>query len=344
MNRAVRTDYRGHLKHVLSATQDEFDREFLNHFCDLTSAIRTKYGKKQDDLIKMKGWLVGKRAMLYFTQPSTRTFISFVSACQMLGIDVVHVQDPNVSSSVKGESELDSIRTFSSFVDIIIMRSPISGLAVDAARHLDATKRPVPLINAGGGTKEHPTQALLDLYTFDRTWRKQGRIDNKVIVIVGDLRDSRTVHSLCYLLRNYRGIELRLVSPPELAMPREVIQFLKAVKWEHESDQPKIVETDDLDAAVDGADAVYLTRLQKEYKDEEIDIDYSRFALRPVHLETPRKMVILHPMPRGPELPPELDADPRNLIWRQQRNGMWTRTALLYLLLWKMSYEKLMVS
>ncbi|MBU0531195.1 MAG: aspartate carbamoyltransferase [Candidatus Uhrbacteria bacterium] len=329
-------DYRDHLKHVLTTTQPEFNRAFLNHFCDLTSAIRTKYGKKQSDLIEMKRWLAGKRAMLYFTQKSTRTFMSFVSACQNLGMDWIEVRDPNISSEGKGESKFDSLRTFSSFCDVIIMRDAASGLAVEVAAFLDATKRPVPVINGGSGTNHHPTQALLDIYTLDRTFRKAGRIDGKVIVLVGDLKRSRTIHSLCHLLRNYQDVKLRLVSPPELAMPEEIIAFLKEHRMCYE-------QTDDLDGAVDGADVIYLTRLQQEYGGVEGEIDYMRFALRPEHLNTPRKLAVLHPMPRGPELPPELDHDSRVLIWRQQRNGMWVRTALLFLILWRKNYDFLMV-
>ena len=325
-------DYRRHLKHILTTTQPEFDRRFLNHLCDLTTALRT-YGKKYDLTTELKTRLANKRAMLYFTQPSTRTFMSFMAACQNLGMDVIHVQDPSISSAVKGESELDSIRTFSSFVDVIIMRSPISGLASEAAAHLDTTKRPVPLLNAGGGTREHPTQAVLDIYTLDRTFRKFGRIDGKVFVLVGDLRRGRTVHSLCHLLCNYQDIELRLVSPPELTMPDDVLEYLD----EHEV---RYEQTDDLDAAVDGMDAIYLTRLQKEHGQADDDgIDYSHFALRSDHLDTQRKLAVLHPMPRGPELPPELDQDSRVMIWRQQRNGMWVRTALLFLILWRKNYD-----
>ncbi|MFH1142130.1 MAG: aspartate carbamoyltransferase [Candidatus Uhrbacteria bacterium] len=324
-------DYRYHLKHVLTTTQPEFDRHFLNHLCDVTTALRT-YGKKYQLTMELKTRLANKRAMLYFTQPSTRTFMSFMAACQNLGMDVIHVQDPSISSAAKGESELDSLRTFSSFVDVIIMRSATSGLAVDAAAYLDTTKRPVPVINGGSGTNHHPTQALLDIYTLDRTFRKFGRIDSKVFVLVGDLKRGRTVHSLCHLLCNYHDIELRLVSPPELAMPQDVLYYLDAHGVHYE-------QTTDLDAAVDGMDAIYLTRLQKEYGKDDDGIDYSHYALRADHLDTQRKLAVLHPMPRGIELPPKLDHDSRVMIWRQQRNGMWVRTALLFLILWRKPYD-----
>jgi len=327
-----RYDYRNHLFHVLDTTQPEFDRNFLNHLCDLTTAIRNNWGKNKVTLDLMRQWLSHKKAMLYFTQPSTRTFMSFKTACDYLGIQCTEVRDPQISSAVKGESELDSIRTFSSFVDVIIMRSPIPGLAAEAAAHLDGTKRRVPLINGGSGTNHHPTQALLDVYTLDRTFRKFGRIDGKVILINGDLKRGRTVHSLCIMLCNYRDIELRLVSPPELRMPADVLAYLDA-------HGVKYVETDDMDAAVDGADAIYMTRLQEEYGGVDDEVGFEGFYLRPEHLAHPRKVAVLHPMPRGPELPPEMDEDSRNLIWRQQRNGMWVRTALLFLILWKKNYE-----
>jgi aspartate carbamoyltransferase catalytic subunit len=175
----------------------------------------------------------------------------------------------------------------------------------------------------------------LDFYTFDRTFRKYGRIDNKVIVICGDLLQSRTVHDLVPLFRNYRGVELRLVSHPELKMPTEVLEYL-------DRHNVRYVETDNLNEAVDGADGVYMTRFQKEYTDETgvaLDLDLSPYYLRPEHLDHPRKVAILHPMPRGPELVAEFDEDSRVLIWRQQRNGMWVRAALLFLILWRKNYD-----
>ncbi|MFH1142458.1 MAG: aspartate carbamoyltransferase, partial [Candidatus Uhrbacteria bacterium] len=160
-------DYRRHLNHVLSSTQPEFSRAFLNHLCDLSSRMRA-WNKIQIGQDEMRSWLRGRKAMLYFTQPSSRTVQSFTVACQILGIEPSLVQDQQVTSSVKDEKELESIRTFSSYYDLIIMRSPISGLATQAAEYLDSTKRPIPVVNAGGGVMHHPTQALLDIYTLDR--------------------------------------------------------------------------------------------------------------------------------------------------------------------------------
>ena len=141
--------------------------------------------------------------MLYFTQPSTRTFLSFNNACHILGMRTSEIRDPSTSSEVKGESFEDSIRTFSSYVDVIVMRTKESGRAAQAARLMNGIPRPVPVINAGSGSDQHPTQALLDIYTLQRSFEDCGGIDGKVIGMMGDLKRGRTVRSLCYLMKNY---------------------------------------------------------------------------------------------------------------------------------------------
>lgn len=313
--------------HILEAQQ--FDRDFLDRLCYLTTHMRERH-RDRDGALKLRGLLPHKRAMLYFTQPSTRTFLSFASACQNLGMDVIEVRDPSTSSEVKGESELDSIRTFASYADVIIMRSPKAGLVQEAAKHLDQTPRPVPIINAGSGRDQHPTQALLDIYTLSRSFRKRGGIEGKTIAMVGDLKRGRTVRSLAYLMKHYPGAHLMFVSPSAFCMEEDILEFLR----KHEM---PFTETDDFDKAVAAADAVYLTRIQDEHdssKDESAKIDISRFCFKERHLKILKPLsIVMHPLPRREELEPVCDNDPRVMIWRQERNGMWVRTALLYMVL-----------
>ncbi|RAI03406.1 aspartate carbamoyltransferase [Acuticoccus sediminis] len=313
------------LRHVLTSSQ--FDRRFLNYLCQLTNTIR-RFDKSREGLAYLGSLLSHKRAMLYFTQPSTRTFLSFHSACHILGITASEIRDSATSSERKGESVEDSLRTFSSYVDLIIMRSPIPGLCDRTAQLLDATPRPVPIINAGSGPDEHPTQALLDIYTLTRSLRMRGGIDGKTICMVGDLRRGRTVRSLARLLANYEGVRIIFSSPPAFRIAQDLRTDLAAAGVAFE-------ETDAFLPAIAEADAVYMTRIQDEYDvgDESGALDYSKYHLRAEHLPSLRDdCVIMHPLPRRDELDPEIDHDPRAKYWRQERNGMWVRAAVLTML------------
>ena len=308
--------------HVLSSAQ--FDRAFLDYTCRLTDTIR-RFDKSTEGLNYLKGLLNHKRAMLYFTQPSTRTFLSFESACHIGGIRPCEIRDSSTSSERKGESIEDSLRTFSSYVDLIIMRTPMPGLCDRIAQVLDKTDRPVPIINAGSGPDEHPTQALLDIYTLARSFRDRGGIDGKTYVMVGDLKRGRTVRSLSGLLTNYKNVRLIFVSPPEFRINDDLRTKLKDLGVTCE-------ETEDFQGAIAAADAVYMTRVQDEYdtKGESRAVDYSRFHLKYEHLAAmKREAVIMHPLPRRNELDPRIDDDPRAKYWRQERNGMWMRVAIL---------------
>jgi len=222
---------------------------------------------------------------------------------------------------------MDSIRTFASYVDVIIMRSPVQGLAVEAAEHLDKTPRPVPIINAGSGKDEHPTQALLDIYTLQESLREIGGIDGKTIVMVGDLKRGRTVRSLSRLMKNYKNMRLIYVSPEQFKVEQDILDELIEHKIPY-------LETDDLDQAVSEADAVYMTRIQDEHdqsQNESAKVDIGQFCFTERHLEILRpRGVVMHPLPRRNELDYKCDQDPRVKIWRQERNGMWVRTALLH--------------
>ncbi len=308
--------------HVLKTQQ--FDRALLDELCELTTAIR-RLAKSRDGLLLLRSLLADKRAMLYFTQPSTRTFLSFNNACQILGIQTSEIRDASTSSEIKGESLLDSLRTFSSYVDVIIMRTKEEGLAEKAAALFDRINRPVPVLNAGSGKDQHPTQALLDIYTLERSFRRDGGIDGKVIGMMGDLKRGRTVRSLSYLMKNYRDVKLTFIAPPAFRMEDDI--------KEHLSDHGvAYAETDDMEAALPSLDALYITRIQDEHDlaGESSQVDTSRFKLGTAHLPRMKPgAVIMHPLPRRDEIHPDVDDDPRAKYWRQERNGMWMRVAIL---------------
>ncbi len=309
-------------KHILNSSQ--FDRRFLDYMCLLTDTIR-RFDKSKEGLLYLRGLLAHKRVMLYFTQPSTRTFLSFQTAAQILGMSTNEIRDSATSSERKGESIEDSLQTFSSYVDMIIMRTAVPGLCNRIAAILDESERPVPIINAGSGPDEHPTQALLDIYTLNRSFFREGGIDGKTIVMVGDLKRGRTIRSLSGLLTNYQDSRIVFVSPDEYRIGDDVRSKLQkaGIKFE---------ETDHLQDALRVADAVYMTRVQDEYdvEGESKKVDYGRFHLKYEHLKCMKeKAIIMHPLPRRAELDVAIDADPRAKYWRQERNGMWTRVALL---------------
>lgn len=309
------------LKHILSA--DQFGRPTLDYLYKLINTIRG-FDKSKEGLMYLKSLLPHKRAMLYFTQPSTRTFMSFQSACHILGMTASEIRDSSTSSERKGESIEDSLRTFASYVDLIIMRSPVPGLTNRIASLLDETPRPVPIINAGSGPDEHPTQALLDVYTLQRSFKSPSAIESKTVCMVGDLKRGRTVRSLSRLLTNYPGVRLLFVSPPEFKIEEDLRAYL--VKR-----QVRFEETTDFLGAISVADAIYMTRVQDEYDVQgSPKVDYSSYRLRHEHLASLKgDCVIMHPLPRRDELDPAIDKDPRARYWRQERNGMWTRVALL---------------
>ena len=309
--------------HVLKS--DQFDRPFLDEIYTITNRLREiSRSKKGRDYLR--SLMSDKRGMLYFTQPSTRTFLSFLNACQILGIQTSEIRDPNTSSELKGETSEDAIRTFSSYVDLIIMRSPMVGLADRVADLLDTTPRRVPIINGGSGKDEHPTQALLDIYTLRRSFAKTGDdIEGKKIAMVGDVLRGRTVRSLARLMRHFKGAEVVFVSPKELIIADDLRSYLK----EH---NVPFEETADFESVIPEADAIYMTRIQDEHdaKGESKSIDYSNFYFKFDHLKVVKdNCVIMHPLPRRKEIDVRVDADPRARYWRQERNGMWTRVALI---------------
>ena len=308
--------------HVIDPRQ--FSRDQLEQLCRLATSAR-RLAKTPMGARALQTLLPQKRAMLYFTQPSTRTFLSFLNACHMLGIRTSEIRDPATSSEVKGESFKDSIRTFSSYVELIIMRTRGKGLARQAVELMESIYRPVPIVNAGSGKDQHPTQALLDIYTLSRSFAHAAGVDGKVIGFMGDLARGRTVRSLARLMCLYRNMTLYFIAPKDFQMDSASIQELtKAGVRCH--------QTDDLLSVIHLLDVIYVTRVQSEYAahgSNEV-FDHHGFALRKEHLRLLRKdSVIMHPLPRGPELSPDIDSDPRAMYWRQERNGMWIRVALL---------------
>jgi len=352
----------GRLRHVIFSGQ--FPVDLLEDLASTADKIRilSRSRAGQDFLLNL---LHHKRAMLYFTQPSTRTFLSFMAACQILGMTCNEVRDPTTSSETKGETRFDSLRMFSSYFDLVIMRSPIARLAEACAYLMNdlerSDSRSVPIINAGSGADEHPTQALLDVYTLQRTFQFASPEDapvgsrlellrreypqlktglaGKVYGFCGDIGRGRTVRSLAALLAQYPGVTLVFVAPdhPALRLSDDIRQRL-------EQRGVRTVELESLESPLDGKpaiqqfDALYMTRIQKEHNlaaDESAfaRIDFSQYKLTSELVRSMKAYApILHPFPRDQhfgEVPPEIDSDPRAMYFRQARNGMWVRAALL---------------
>lgn len=295
-------------QHVLSVRQ--FSKEQMSHFFNVAHTFRLMVQKERPlDILK------GKVMASMFYEVSTRTSSSFAAAMHRLGGSVVHFSE-STSSTQKGESLADSVHTMSCYADVIVLRHPIPGAVESAARHC---RRPV--INAGDGVGEHPTQALLDIFTIRE---ELGTVNGMTITMVGDLKHGRTVHSLARLLTQYRII-LRYVAPKNLSMPAEIIDFVasKGIKQE---------EFNSIEEALPETDVLYMTRIQKERfsSEEEYKACFDQFILTP-HIMTSakRKMVVMHPLPRVNEISVEVDTDPRAAYFRQAENGMYIRMALL---------------
>ncbi|HAI97980.1 TPA: aspartate carbamoyltransferase [Candidatus Peribacteria bacterium] len=264
--------------------------------------------------------LHGKILASLFYEPSTRTRLSFETAMQRLGGQVVTADGLQFSSLYKGESVEDTIKVVNQYADIIAMRHPEQGSA-DRAASVSA----IPFINAGDGPGQHPTQALLDLYTIEK---ERGKIDGIHITMVGDLKFGRTVHSLSFLLGLYKDIRFTLVSPAELTMPEKVTSFYKEKKIAY-------TETENLEDGLD-ADVVYMTRVQKERFEDAAQ--YERLKLKYILTAQQlkgRSVTVLHPLPRVGEIALDVDPLPTAAYFRQVRNGVVLRMALLAMLLKK---------
>ncbi len=267
---------------------------------------------------KVSKLLEDKVVATLFYEPSTRTRLSFESAAVRLGASIISTENASANSSAfKGETIEDTIRVVESYADIIVMRHPEKGSAERAAKVSS-----VPIINAGDGAHEHPTQAMYDAYTIKK---EMGHLDKLTIAFVGDLLYGRTVHSLLPMLSMYEGNNFIFVSPKELALPEE---FKKELKEKNIS----FSETQNLEDALKNADVIYMTRVQKE-RFSNIE-DYNKVKdlclLKPEHLKLMKaKSAIMHPLPRVNEIDSALDSDPRAAYFRQAKNGLYVRMALL---------------
>ncbi len=315
----------GHLFDMIISQQ--INRKVIDDIYKITNQIRT-LSKSKTGSIFLQGLLRHKRAMLYFTQPSSRTFLSFENACHILGMRTSEIRDSRVSSEIKGESFDDSLRTFSSYTDLIIMRHHEPDRAERAAWLLNNySDRAVPVINGGSGADQHPTQAILDIYTLQRSFEYQGGLENKTILMCGDLKRGRTVRSLSYLMKNFKGVKVIYAAPPEFQMRADVCEFLERHKI------PCIIEEKNLLNVLPQADAIYMTRIQDEHdkvSGESGKTDISNFKIRLEDMNKVRpNAIILHPFPRRDEIDVAIDSDPRAMYWHQERNGMWARAGLI---------------
>lgn len=305
---------------MLSSLQ--FDKDSLNYIFKLADKLRF-IAESKSGLDYLQTLLSHKRAVLYFAQPSTRTFLSFNNACQILGIKTSDIRSTANSSESKGETLEDTLETFHSYTDLIIIRHANEHIAEKAAWMFNNSDKPIPVISAGSGPFEHPTQALLDAYTLHRAFN--GRISGKTVVMSGDLKRGRTIRSLTQILANYDDMKFIYLAPKGLELPEDVKKFLDKNKLEYE-------ESSDFERSLKKADVFYATRIQDEYDKhhESMDIDYSKFYLKKKHLAVMKKnAVILHPLPRRNEISPDVDSDSRAWYWKQEVNGLWARTALI---------------
>lgn len=255
-------------------------------------------------------------ATLFF-EPSTRTRLSFETAANRLGARVIGFSDPKVTSSTKGETLKDTIMMVSNYADVIVMRHYLEG----AARYASEVS-PVPIVNAGDGANQHPSQTMLDLYSIYKT---QGTLENLNIYMVGDLKYGRTVHSLIMALRHFNPT-LHFIAPKELALPEEYKIYCR----EHGI---KFNEYEDFNAdVISGADILYMTRVQRERFTDPMEYERVKdvYILRASMLEKSRpNMKILHPLPRVNEIAYDVDNDPHAYYFEQARNGLYARQAII---------------
>ena len=300
---------------IVSVSQ--FDREKLDYIFKVAHEMRVMVeGFGSADLLQ------GKILANLFYEPSTRTSSSFMAAMLRLGGQVIPINNVQYSSVTKGESLPDTVRTLESYSDIIVIRHPEVGAAATAAHY--ASK---PVINAGDGVGEHPTQALLDQFTIIE---ELGRVDGLKVAMVGDLKYGRTVHSLTKLLVNY-DVEFSFVSPEILQMPEDVLDVVR-------TGGHTVQLTDDVRNVIGEVDVLYVTRVQKERFTDLAEYDRVRdhYVIdEELMTQAKERMIVMHPLPRVNEIAYAIDNDPRAAYFRQMRNGMYIRMALLAAVLGK---------
>jgi aspartate carbamoyltransferase len=302
-------------KDIISVNQ--FDREQLEYIFDVAHEMYemvTRVGSF--DLLK------GKILANLFYEPSTRTSSSFTSAMERLGGSVIPINNVSYSSVTKGESLPDTVRTLEAYADVIVLRHPEVGSSALAAQYAHK-----PVINAGDGIGEHPTQALLDLFTIQE---ELGQVDGLTVTMMGDLKYGRTVHSLARLLTLY-DIRLNYVSPEILKMPAEIVEEIERTsipQAAYERLEPVLPETD----------VLYVTRVQKERFDDPSQheaLKGSYVVNKETLADAKQRMIIMHPLPRVWEIDMAVDEDPRAAYFRQMEYGLYIRMALLAMVLGK---------
>ena len=290
----------------------DFNREEIDYILKIAGAMEP-IAKSGSDMLH------GKTLATLFFEPSTRTRLSFEAAVHKLGGTVIGFAEPKVASIKKGENLADTVRVVENYADVIALRHPLEGAA-----RLAAEFSQVPIINAGSGAEEHPTQALLDLYTI---LKEKGRIDGLNITLVGDLRYGRTVHSLAYALSLYK-VKLHLVSPELLRMRREVLEDIKK--------KIEIVEKTGIEDVLPQTDVLYVTRIQEERFPDPAEYAKVRgtYKIGLDALKDAREdMILMHPLPRIDEIDDEVDDTPHARYFQQVWNGIVMRMALLALIL-----------
>ncbi|MEM2419779.1 MAG: aspartate carbamoyltransferase [Candidatus Bathyarchaeia archaeon] len=290
----------------------DFSKEEIDYILKIASAMEP-LAKRGSDMLR------GKILATLFFEPSTRTRLSFEAAMHKLGGSTIGFAEAEIASVRKGENLADTVRTVEKYADVIAIRHPLEGAARLAAEFAE-----VPIINGGSGAEEHPTQALLDLYTI---LKEKGAIDGLKIALVGDLRYGRTVHSLAYALSNY-GVELYLISPETLKMRREVLEEIK--------DKIPVKEETDIAKVISDLDVLYVTRIQKErFPDpaEYIKVKGSYKIDLELLKNAKKDMIIMHPLPRVDEIAPDVDNTPHARYFQQVWNGIVVRMAILALIL-----------
>lgn len=302
-------------KDILSVKQ--FSRQDLEYIFGVAHEMREMVQRVGSfDLLK------GKILANLFYEPSTRTSSSFTSAMERLGGSLIPINEVHYSSVAKGESLPDTVRTLECYADVIVLRHPEVGASELAAKY--ARK---PIINAGDGVGEHPTQALLDLFTI---YEELSVPDGLAVTMLGDLKYGRTVHSLARLLSLY-DVKINYVSPDILRIPEEII---------NEVDEKGIPQTENnsLEPILPETDVLYITRVQKERFEDpsEYELVKSAYIITPETLSTAKdKMIVMHPLPRVGEISMEVDDDPRAAYFRQMEYGLYVRMALLAMVLGK---------
>lgn len=305
------------LKNIISAK--EFDKKYLEKIFSVAEYFKSR--KDDESLLK------GKIMSTLFYEPSTRTRLSFESAMLRLGGSVISTENAaEFSSASKGETLEDTIRVVNCFSDVIVLRHFTEGASKVAAKYSK-----VPIINAGDGKGEHPTQALLDLFTI----RSNFKSPNLTVAMVGDLANGRTIHSLSYLLSLYKEIKIIFISPKALSIPNSLRMDLKKANI-------RFKETEDLTKALKVADVIYQTRIQKErfvssekgpFSESDYLSYFGKYIIDKKSLaEIKKTSIIMHPLPRVNEISPDVDSDPRALYFQQVQNGIYVRMAVLSVL------------